>query len=72
MVVVYVLQSLAREGIAESVALSLHGADAHYTAHLASIFGTWIAYNVYRLDVFRHEVAELRFVSHLPSIYIIY
>ena len=52
MVVVYVLQSLAREGIAESVAQSLHGADAHYTTHLATIFSTGIADNVYRLDVF--------------------
>ena len=71
MIVVYALLCLTCKCIAEAVALSLYSADAHYTAHLASIFGSGIAYNVYRLDVFRHEVAELRVVGHLSSIYII-
>ena len=68
MVVVNVLLSLARKCIAEAVALSLYGAYAHYTSHLATIFGTGIAYYVYRLDVFRHEVAELGVVVHLSSV----
>ena len=71
MIVVYSLLSLTCKCIAETIALSLYSADAHYTSYLSSIFGSGIAYHVYRLDVFRHKVAELGVVVYLSAVYII-
>ena len=71
MIVVDVLLSLACKRIAEAVALSLHSSDAHYTSHLATIFGTGIGNDIYRLDILGHEIAQFRVIAHLPAINIL-